>query len=144
MKKILASIIVCMLMIACSVEPQPLDYGIDACYTCKMTLMDPKFGAEIVTKKGKVYKFDDMNCMLSFHHSGIEPEENMAYRLVIDFANPETLIDATNSYYVKSDSIRSPMASGIAAFNDEKEFNNIRKKYKGILMSWGEVITQFK
>ncbi len=143
MRKLVVVLII-SLFYGCKVEPELLVFGKDACYTCKMTLMDPKFGAEIVTKKGKIYKFDDVNCLLEFHSSGEEPEENMAYRLVIDFANPETFIDATNSYYVKSDSIRSPMASGIAAFGNEKDFNRIRKKYNGILMSWGEIVTQLK
>ncbi len=142
--RILIALLVGIVISACTVEPEPLVYGQDACYTCKMTLMDKKFGAEIVTKKGKIYKFDDVSCMLDFHNSGDELEENMAYRLVVDYAKPETFIDATNSYYVKSDSIRSPMASGIAAFGDDKEFTKVRKKYNGILMSWGEVVTQFK
>ena len=52
----------------CTQEPEPLVYGKDVCQFCKMTLMDHKFGAELVTNKGKVYKFDDINCMLNFYH----------------------------------------------------------------------------
>jgi copper chaperone NosL len=109
-----------------------------------MTLMDKKFGAEIVTKKGKVYKFDDVNCMIDFHNSGFEPEDNMAYRLVVDFANPEKLIDAQQAFYIKSNQIKSPMASHVASFEikEQAELNN--KEWKGIWLSWGEVVTQFK
>ena len=32
--------------------------------------MDPKFGGEVITKKGKIYKFDDLHCMVSFLKSG--------------------------------------------------------------------------
>lgn len=142
--RIIPVLIFFLLMMRCTVEPEPLVYGIDECHTCKMTLMDKKFGAEIVTTKGKVYKFDDINCMVNFHNSESEQDENFAYRLVIDFANPETFIDATNSYYVMSDSIHTPMASGIAAFDSEKDFNKAKKDWNGILMSWGEVVTQFK
>jgi len=109
-----------------------------------MTLMDPKFGAEIVTKKGKVFKFDDVNCMLGFYHADFEEQGNIAHLLVVNFAQPTKLIDATNSWYLKSDLIKSPMASGIAAFATEDEYVRYKKEWKAILMSWGETNTQFK
>jgi copper chaperone NosL len=121
-------------LLSCNTDPVPIEYGIDACYTCKMTMMDPKFGAEIVTKKGKVYKFDDVNCMLGFYHSDFEEQKHIKHLLVVNFAQPSQFIDATNSWYLKSDSIRSPMASGIAAFATDEEYSPYKKKWKAILM----------
>ncbi|HRI80568.1 MAG TPA: nitrous oxide reductase, partial [Cyclobacteriaceae bacterium] len=63
-------VVLFLFMAACSTEPEPLQYGKDTCHTCKMTLMDNKFGAEIVTDKGKIYKFDDMSCFLNYYNSG--------------------------------------------------------------------------
>jgi copper chaperone NosL len=131
-------------MVACSVRPEPLVFGQDACHTCKMTLMDSKYGAELVTRKGKVYKFDDMNCMLNFYHSGHESSEDFTYIQVIDFTTPEKMIDARHAWYLKSDNIRTPMASGIAAFESEESLKQYKTEWKAILMSWGEVQTQFK
>jgi copper chaperone NosL len=142
--RVLLIILLAAFTFGCTVEPEPLVYGMDVCYTCKMTLMDDKFGAEIVTKKGKVYKFDDVNCMLGFYHSDFEEQGNMAHVLVVNFAQPSKLIDATNSWYLKSELIRSPMASGIAAFATEDEYSRYKKEWKAILMSWGETNTQFK
>ena len=142
--RIVLIILIAVLAFGCSVEPQPLVYGTDICHTCKMTLMDSKFGAEIVTKKGKVYKFDDVNCMLGFYHSDFEAQEEIAHLLVVNFAQPTKFIDATNSWYLKSESIRSPMASGIAAFETSEEYSPYKKEWKAILMSWGETNTQFK
>ena len=133
-----------IVFISCQVKPEPLQYGIDACYACKMTLMDEKFGAELVTKKGKVYKFDDVNCMLGVYHSDFESQQDIAHLLVVNFAKPTQFIDATNSWYLKSDSIRTPMASGVAAFATQEEYSPFKKKWKAILMSWGETNTQFK
>ena len=133
-----------VLLFSCTVEPEALDYGHDACYSCKMTLMDKKFGAEIVTKKGKVYKFDDLNCMINFYNSGAEPEDNMAYRLVVDFANPEKLIDAQEAFYIKSNQIKSPMAGQVASFEIKEQADVNNKQWKGIWLSWGEVVTQYK
>ncbi len=142
--RILLIILLTAFIYGCTVEPEPLAYGTDVCHTCKMTLMDDKFGAEIVTKKGKVYKFDDVNCMLGFYHSDFEEQGNIAHLLVVNFAQPTELIDATNSWYLKSELIRSPMASGIAAFATDEEYSLYKKEWKAILMSWGETNTQFK
>ena len=37
----------------CNPKPEKITFGKDNCAECKMTIMDPKFGGEIVTKKGK-------------------------------------------------------------------------------------------
>ncbi len=66
-------------LLSCKAEPEPLHYGKDACHACKMTLMDKKFGSELVTKKGKVYKFDDTNCMLNFMNSDALQGEEIAF-----------------------------------------------------------------
>lgn len=129
---------------SCSTEPEPLAYGKDVCHFCKMTLMDARFGAELVTKKGKIYKFDDINCFLTFYNSGAEDPANYAHRLVVDFNQPGVLKDASNSHYVKSEMIKSPMASQLAAFEDYNAMDNHKKEWKGIYLSWGEVVTQFK
>ncbi len=133
-----------LLLIACSAKPEPLVFGTDGCYSCKMTLMDKRFGAELVTHKGKVYKFDDMNCMLNFYHSGYEVIEDFKHILVIDYSNPEKLIDAQHALYLRSANIRTPMASGVAGFESEEALAPYRQEWKGIMMSWGEIQTQFK
>lgn len=137
-------IIVLVSLLSCKVEPEPLRFGEDACHACKMTLMDKKFGAEIVTAKGKVYKFDDLNCMVNFLDSDDVQERDMAYRLVIDFSHPEKLIAAEDAFYLKSDKVKSPMASQIAAFESKENMESHKKEMKGIYLTWGELVTQFK
>src|SRR5688572_4321047 len=88
-------------LLSCSTEPQPFVYGKDACHSCKMTVVDKKFGAEIVTTKGKVYKFDDVNCLINFLNSEDIEEREIAHRLVIDFATPEKLIPAEHAFFLK-------------------------------------------
>ena len=133
-----------LLVSSCSTDPEPLVYGTDICHFCKMTLMDKKFGAELVTKKGKVYKFDDMNCFLNFYNSGYEATEDFEHKLVIDYANPGKLIDATNGFYLKSSAIRSPMNGEVAAFESKEAMDGFKKEWKAIYLGWGEVTTQYK
>jgi copper chaperone NosL len=138
------SIAIGFVLFSCDVKPEPLEYGKDACHTCKMTLMDHKFGAEIITKKGKVYKFDDTNCMINFYNSGEVAPENIKEILIVDFSKPEKFIDARNAMYVKSEAIKSPMASNIAAFEFNDDLKKLNKAWKGIVMSWGELQTEYK
>lgn len=133
-----------LITISCSVEPEAIKYGTDACHTCKMTLMDKKFGAELVTQKGKVYKFDDVNCMMNFYNATEDPSKEFKYKLVVDFSQPEKLIQANDAFYLKSSAIKSPMASQIAAFEKEENLEALQKEMDGIYMVWGELVTQFK
>lgn len=139
MKTIAILLFISIVLASCSSEPEPLAFGKDACYTCKMTLMDNKYGAEIVTKKGKVYKFDDMNCLMNFYKSKYEEEENIAHVMVIDFSNPEHLINALDAHYVQAEQVRSPMASNVAAFNSMESLNKLNTDWKGKELKWSEL-----
>lgn len=136
--------LVAILFLSCATDPEPLKYGKDACHTCKMTLMDKKFGAELVTAKGKVYKFDDVNCMVNFINSDYLADQTLIHKLVVDYSQPEKLIPAEEAFYLKSDQIRTPMASHIAAFETEKLMLKHKTKLKAIYLGWGELMTQFK
>lgn len=141
--KIVGAIILISLL-SCNTDPEPLKYGTDACHTCKMTLMDKKFGAELISNKGKVFKFDDVNCMLTFYNSGEVQTTDFAHKLVVDFSRPATLIPATDAFYLKSPAIKSPMASQIAPFEKKESMEDHKKELKGIYLVWGELVTQFK
>lgn len=142
MKKIPCLLV--FILAACNVEPEALHYGEDACHTCKMTLVDKKFGAELVTQKGKVYKFDDINCMMAFYNSEEVDQRDYAYKLVVDLSRPGTFIDAADAFYVKSSSIKTPMSSHVAAFGSKSSMEAANKQLNGIYLVWGELVTQFK
>ena len=44
-------------IVSCDVKPQAIAYGEDACHFCRMTIVDRQHSAELVTVKGKVYKY---------------------------------------------------------------------------------------
>lgn len=129
----------CLTLAACNVAPEPLQFGKDGCHHCKMTLMDNKFGAEILTSKGKVYKFDDVNCMLNFHNSGKVAADEIAEVLVIDFSSPGKLINAQKAFYIKSPEIRSPMGSEVAAFETNAELEKINAAWNGEKLDWASL-----
>ena len=144
MKPILLILPVATLFLACSANPEPIQYGKDNCHVCKMTLMDRKFGAELVTTKGMIYKFDDVNCMVNFLNSGFLEDREVKHKLVVDYSQPEKLVQAGEAFYVKSSEIKSPMASQVAGFETYETMKQYSKDLNGIYLTWGELITQFK
>ncbi|NJO25793.1 MAG: hypothetical protein HC867_08590 [Bacteroidia bacterium] len=45
-----------------------------------MGMADFRFGGEVITKKGRIYKFDDMRCMIDFLKSGSLEEKEISAR----------------------------------------------------------------
>lgn len=144
MKTILATVIVSFLLLSCTTEPEPLIMGKDACAFCKMTLMDKKFGGEIVTKKGRVFKFDDINCLVKFYHGNKPVNGSIGQVLVVDYADPARLLDAQKALYARSEHIRSPMASLLAAFATRQQIEAYNKDRNGRVMGWEEMTAQFE
>jgi copper chaperone NosL len=105
-----------------------------------MTLMDNRFGAEVVSKKGKIFKFDDASCLVNFVQSAELAEDNYAHCLITDFASPEVLIDAKTAFYISSDRLRTPMAGNVAAFQNNSDAEQFNNEWKGRPLSWEELI----
>jgi len=125
-------------LLACSPKPEPINYGKDTCDYCRMTIVDKKFGGEIVLKTGKVYKFDDVGCMINFFWGSNLSEKDVYMFLVVDYYTGK-LIDATRAFYIQSDNINSPMAYDIAAFENPEDAEKFFKKYGGGIMNWSQV-----
>lgn len=111
-------LLIVLLISACSVEPQPINYGSDACEFCKMTIVENRWAAEIVTEKGKAFKYDAIECMMNYMNRNDINSDDLALLLVDDYTKPGVLIDATKATYIKSDAIPSPMGAFLSAFGN--------------------------
>jgi len=144
MKEIFLLLSFTFLLVACSPTPEPIRYGQDHCHACKMTIIDKHFGGEIVTQRGKTYKFDDVSCLMEFYNSNDESEDEISYLLVVDFKQGEKLVDAEFASFIKSDEIRSPMASGIMALEAKTDANLSLETFRGTLYTWQEIVALHK
>ncbi|MEQ5791462.1 nitrous oxide reductase accessory protein NosL [Muricauda sp. NFXS6] len=142
MKKRLAIFIVLIGSLGCTVAPKPIDYGHVGCHYCSMTIVDKQHAAQLVTKKGKVFNFDAIECMMN--HLKDEGESTMALFLVNDFDRPGELVDAKKATYLVSENIPSPMGAFLSAFSEQQAAQNTLDMNGGELYTWTEIKDQFK
>lgn len=125
---------------ACKTEPQPIGFGSDGCEFCKMTIMDNKFGAELITAKGKVYKFDSAECMIRYIKTNKMDAAKMQALLVVDHVSSGKLIDATGANYYHSENHPSPMGAGLSAFEKNEDRSLFIKTYGGESWTWEQAM----
>ena len=140
MKSISISLFFIILLLSCSVEPEKISYGQEACHFCKMTIVDRQHAAQIVTTKGKAYKYDAAECMINDMKQKRDTE--IKFHLVNDYTNPSVLIDATNASYIISAAIQSPMGANLSAFKNVEDANKILAESGGELYNWKEIVTK--
>lgn len=105
-----------------------------------MTITDAKFAAEIVTKKGKIYKFDDIHCVQGFLKTKAIDKSSISATYFTDFTNPSNLLNAQQSYLLKSEQIKSPMNGNIAAFSNIDSFKKYQQQYNGLEVNKDELL----
>lgn len=132
------------IFLSCSTKPQPFESGKDSCHFCKMSITDTRFGAEIITKKGKVFKFDDLHCLVAFIKNGTEKEENISKNLTILFEKPNNFSEVKKAVFVFSQELRSPMGSNTAAFENKDAAEKFMKGKQGEILNWQQVYDKLK
>lgn len=131
-----------LITIGCSKkEAEPIKLNVDQCEFCKMKISDGKFASEIITSKGRVYKFDDIRCMVSYNH---ENNISVDKSYVNDFSQENSLISIDEAFFLKGGNISSPMRGNIAAFKDELEFEEYITKLNATKTNWSEINNLFK
>jgi len=124
----------------CSSEPIPIHFESDNCDFCKMTISDNRFGAEIVTKKGKAFRFDDLHCIKGYLHEGKIKPDDIGNIYFIDFSMPGNLIEVSKSYFIQNDQLNSPMGSNTVAFGSKDSLESYKTQFSGKELTWEEYL----
>ena len=143
LKSITLILLLCCLLAACSRTPEPILYGKDACAHCKMTIMDKRFAAELITAKGKVFKFDAAECMTGFlkENPAIANDAKTGF-LVSDFTRPGEFADARRSFFLRDSSLSSPMGGNLAAFLSRSAAESAQKDRSAKIYNWPSLLKQ--
>lgn len=131
------TILFLLFITSCSTGPKPINYGADACDFCRMTIVDKQHAAQLVTQKGKNYKYDAIECMINDLNNWERPP--VKFHLVADYSSPGELTDALMASYLISDEIPSPMGANLSAFSSESARNKTHQSVGGDKLNWEEL-----
>jgi copper chaperone NosL len=105
-----------------------------------MTIADDHYGAEIVTDKGRVHKYDSIECMVNALIDDDDADEFGAAGLyTTDFVNRGSLVDATTAVYLRSRTLPSPMGMSLTSFARAADAESVRTAHEGDILDWGAV-----
>jgi copper chaperone NosL len=128
------------LFASCSIGPQKVNFGTDVCADCNMAIIEPQYVTEIVSKKGKVFKFDDAHCMMHFIVNGKIQTKDIAKTIFVDFSNQEQFIDSPTAILITSSELKSPMNGNTIAFADRKAAEKKAAEIGGEIKSWNALL----
>lgn len=131
-----------LLLTACSKAPEKINFGSDMCHFCKMTIVDTQHAAQYVTKKGKQFKYDAIECVLNeLTETGMD---KVGVILVSDYTNPGVMTDATQATYLISKGIQSPMGANLSAFSEEGAAQEFVIATDDKLFTWKSINEKFE
>lgn len=128
---------VSMLFLAsCSAGPRAIVFGEDHCEHCKMKIVQPQYGAELVTAKGKIYTFDAIECLIQYKQEQAIAAEDIACEMVVAYDNPHDLVDANACVFIRSAELPSPMGMYLTALSSENKIRTLFSDYEGEVYHW--------
>jgi len=129
------------LLLACNKEAKPIDYGNDGCHFCKMTIVDKTYGSELITDKGKVFKFDAAECMINFLN---ENKDLPTAKLLTNYyEEPTKFITVEGATFLISENLPSPMGANLTAFKTKESAEKVLADKGGDLYTWEELRAHF-
>jgi copper chaperone NosL len=139
MRPAITVILSIFLLSSCGSGPEPFNYGKDTCHACKMAIVDPKFGAEVVSDKGKIYKFDDVICLSRFLKSGELDDKDISHNVVVNFEKQNDFLHTKEAYFLTEPGLRSPMGSNTAAFESREAAERFNAGKSSNITVWQEL-----
>lgn len=129
MKKLISiQILLSLALWGCtSDKPELIVYGKDSCSFCKMHISDKRYGAEIVTAKGKVFKFDTIECMLEAQKSNADKIGTSFKEYIVDTTKDGELVPAEQALFFEDKKLRSPMGRAYVVALDKEELTRLAK-----------------
>jgi copper chaperone NosL len=110
------------------------------CAYCGGEIPAERFGAEVTTRAGEVYRFMSVECLAGFVAAGTIESADVRSMRVVDYNDGRRLIDAESALYVRSDQRRSPNGLNLLASDSEKVAHNLHFFFGGERLTWLQVV----
>jgi copper chaperone NosL len=109
-----------------------------------MTISQNQWGAEIVTDKAKILKFDAIECMAKYINDGLIKHDDIHSCWTVAYDNPGQLSDVDNSYFLHARSLPSPMAMFLTGFSAKSARDKTMNQHPGDALDWKGVLAIVK
>lgn len=124
----------------CSKEPRAIAFGSDVCAHCEMTIANQRYGAALVTDKGRTHVFDSVECLVESRAPGAKFADTAVHALyVVTYESRGALHDAALATYLVSEAMPSPMGANVTAFLNRKDAAHVQHVKQGELLDWDGV-----
>lgn len=135
------SILIALLIMlsSCSPGPEPIRFGFDECAYCRMIISDHRFGSELVSAKGKIYKYDSVECLFAYTQSKNIRDEDIHSAWTVNFLRPKQLINFNGAFILHSQQLRSPMGLNLVSFASDSDARQAQKEFGGTLITKAEI-----
>lgn len=130
-KNLKALFLLGLLLAAACGRGGPADFhsGEFPCDLCHMTIVDMRFKAEARSAKGRLFRFDAIECLVRWWRR--ENPESVARAWVTDFFHPEKWIPLEEGYFLKSEKLPSPMGAFLSAYSTPEDLRKAREQFGG-------------
>ena len=124
-----------------SARPDPIIYDSDGCAYCRMQISDKRFGAALVTKKGRTVKFDAVECLLEYYKQAAAADD-VASVWVSDYRHPGTMVSADSARFIDLGVGRAPMGrrAGWAAVATARDAAALGVIDAGAIKRWSDLL----
>ncbi|MBL0343122.1 MAG: nitrous oxide reductase accessory protein NosL [Bacteroidetes bacterium] len=137
-KIVIQSTFALILLASCGpIDKEPIKINKEKCDNCKMMISDPRFAGELVTEKGRVYKFDDVTCLKSFMQSQKHEYHSI---LISDYLPPHELHAVNTMHFITGANINSPMRGNVAAFSDKQNAATYSTQLSATFTTWESIL----
>lgn len=135
MKKLLLGLAMLFTIISCGQkEPQPIKLNSDSCDFCKMTIANAQYAAQLITDKGRVYRFDDLTCMIQYtkENNGL-PNARL---FINDYLQANVFVSVEEANFLKGGIIHGPMGGKVVGFSKKTDAQNYESKLQAESIDW--------
>jgi copper chaperone NosL len=136
---LIAGLLVCLSIAGChKAATSPENIGADdICYFCKSSITEPAFAAEIITRGGSLYKFDDLACLIA--STKIMGKESIQSFYVMD-DQTKIWLPAEQARFVHSDKLHTPRGGGYIAFKDLSKAQDLASRFQADLLKFDDLV----
>jgi copper chaperone NosL len=111
-----------------------------ACDYCTGTIPAERFGGQVTTEDGRVFRFMSVECLAGFLlEERVDPRTIRSVQ-VVDYNHGERLIDAGSARYVRSQFRSSPNGLRLLATESERVAANLHYFFGGERLAWEGVL----